>query len=222
MATFWPDRQVRKEADGLNHVADAAPQIGRRVRCGVDAVDEHASARRSDQPVDRAQQRALSRSRRAEKNQELARRDVKSTFATASRSAPGYATPTPRSSTLALFSPGWCFCMKVAHDVGRLALLRAVDREVDGAHRRFVEQRCDLVQRRCDRRIFFERGIAHDRRDLIRRKGVLVVVEHDEIVLRRSRRRSRTRPQCRRRCRAGPDNFSPKSTWPTCLKVKPP
>jgi hypothetical protein len=66
------DGVVRKQPDRLNDVTDAAPQLGRIARAHVAAVDQHRSGRRLDEPVDRAQQRALAAARRPQQHGELA------------------------------------------------------------------------------------------------------------------------------------------------------
>jgi hypothetical protein len=66
---------VREESYGLDHVTDAAPQRDGVERARVDAVEQHGSGGRFDQPVDRAHERALPRSRRSEEDRELTGRD---------------------------------------------------------------------------------------------------------------------------------------------------
>ena len=59
MATFCRDGLVREEADLLDDVADAPPQLADVARRDVHAVDEDAARGRLDEPVDHLQGRRL-------------------------------------------------------------------------------------------------------------------------------------------------------------------
>src|SRR5215813_3257662 len=60
-------------------------------------------------------------------------------------------------------------------------LLVDVDAGVELGHRFVVELRGDRVERVGDLRILVQHFLAHDRREVVRRRVVLVVFQHDEI-----------------------------------------
>jgi hypothetical protein len=82
-----PAEQPRRDADVLRHahvaeqpepleaVADPPPQLVRRERADVLAVEEDRAARGLDEPVDRLERRRLARARPAHEDEELAGRD---------------------------------------------------------------------------------------------------------------------------------------------------
>jgi two-component system chemotaxis response regulator CheY len=67
---------VREEADLLDDVADAAPELVRRARADVDAVDLDRARRRLDEPVDHAQRGRLAAAGRTDEHDEVAARDL--------------------------------------------------------------------------------------------------------------------------------------------------
>ena len=69
-------RQVREQADALEHIADRAPQHVRLERGRVLAVDRHAPRVRLDEPIDHLERRGLARARAADEHHQLAGRDL--------------------------------------------------------------------------------------------------------------------------------------------------
>jgi hypothetical protein len=69
------DREMRKEADFLDDVADPAAELDRIPLDRRSIVDEHGAVGRIEQPVDELERRRLSRAAAPEQHQRLAARD---------------------------------------------------------------------------------------------------------------------------------------------------
>ena len=71
---------MREQTDLLDHVSDVATQFDRVDPGDVVAVEEDATARRLDEPVDHPQRGGLAASRRADEHADLAVVDVETQF----------------------------------------------------------------------------------------------------------------------------------------------
>ena len=76
VAMFSPIVMVREEADLLDHIADAAAQLGGRQVADAPPVDADVARVEGDQPVDHLQRRRLAAARRADEDAERPGRDL--------------------------------------------------------------------------------------------------------------------------------------------------